>query len=102
MAVTHGSQAGRSWRSTSAAAATAPRGRSPERRAGRAQHLYLDNELLHPVRRRYCRQRLPDLGKYSWRIVREEFQEMANTLCDGEYDAEFTFQTLQESGLYDV
>ena len=34
------------------------------------KELYLQNEHLTPVRQRYCRQRIPNVGKYSWRMVR--------------------------------
>ena len=66
------------------------------------QQLYVDKQHLQPLRQRYCRQRLPDLGKYSWRIIREEYQQMASAICDGMYDTEFTFSTLQDSGEYDT
>ena len=36
------------------------------------KYMYLDNHHLLPLRKRYCGQRLPNLGKYSYRIVREE------------------------------
>ena len=36
------------------------------------QYLYLDNQHYKPLRQKYCGQRLPNLGKYSYRIVREE------------------------------
>ena len=36
------------------------------------QYLYLQNEHYKPLRMKYCRQRIPNLGKYSYRIVRDE------------------------------
>ena len=36
------------------------------------QYLYLDNQHYRPLRQKYCRQRLPNNGKYSYLIVRQE------------------------------
>jgi hypothetical protein len=54
------------------------------------------------VRQRYCKQRLPDLGKYSWRVVREEYRLMTSLTCDDMYDTDFTFSPLQDSGVYEM
>ncbi len=37
------------------------------------QYLYLDNVHYTPLRQKYCRQRLPNNGKYNYRIVRDEY-----------------------------
>ena len=39
------------------------------------KELYLDNEHLTPIRQRFCRTRIPNVGKYSWRIMREEYRQ---------------------------
>ncbi len=41
-------------------------------------------------------------GRYSWRIVREEYQAMTSVLCEEPYDTAFTFNALQDSGLYET
>ena len=41
------------------------------------QYLYLDNEHYKPLRQKYCRQRIPNNGKYSYTIVREQYQVTA-------------------------
>ena len=61
------------------------------------EHLYLANDHLRPVRQGYCGQRQnPRLGKYSWRLVREEYHKMMSTYCaDGELrDTAETFDAL--------
>lgn len=58
--------------------------------------LYLPNEQLLPLRLRYCQQRLPNLGKYSYRLVREEYQRMATSICPEPYDTLTAFGTLSE------
>ena len=61
------------------------------------EHLYLDDTHLRPIRQAYCGQRQnPRLGKYSWRLVREEYHKMMSTYCgDGELrDTAETFQQL--------
>ena len=45
------------------------------------KELYLANEHLLPLRKKYCGQRLPDLGKYSWRVIREEYNLMMASYC---------------------
>ena len=66
--------------------------------------LYLANEHLLPLRKRYCGQRLPDLGKYSWLVVREQYDQMMESYCPPErlYDTSYTFSSLQESNAYDM
>ncbi len=66
------------------------------------QELYLQNEHLTPVRQRYCRTRIPNVGKYSWRIMREEYRQMTAVVCDDMHDVEFTFNSLQASSSYDA
>jgi hypothetical protein len=68
------------------------------------EHLFLANDHLLPLRRKYCGQRLPDFGKYSWVMVREEYDEMMSTPCpEGQmHDTSFTFSTLQDSGVYEM
>ena len=53
-----------------------------------------------PLRQKYCRQRLPNNGKYNYRIVRDEFANFDAHICEDMYSTEFTFSSLQESGLY--
>ena len=48
--------------------------------------LYVQNEHLTPVRQRYCRQRIPNVGKYNWRVVREEYQQMTAVMCPDMHD----------------
>ncbi len=64
------------------------------------QYLYLQNEHYKPLRMKYCRQRIPNLGKYSYRIVRDEYVEMSQMSCEDPYDTTFTFNSLQDSGVY--
>ena len=68
------------------------------------KELYLDNQHLLPLRKRYCGQRLPDLGKYSYRIIRDEYDQMMASYCpdDEIFDTKFTFSTLQDSGMYEM
>ena len=66
------------------------------------KELYLQNEHLTPVRQRYCRQRIPNVGKYSWRIMREEYRQMTAVVCDNMHDVDFTFNSLQHSQSYDA
>ena len=63
------------------------------------QELYLANEHLLPIRLHYCGQRLPDLGKYNWLIVREEYDIMMRSYCpdDGRLlTTQETFGRLQD------
>ena len=62
------------------------------------QQLYLANEHLRPLRQHYCGQRLPNLGKYSWRVVREEYDQMMKSYCpdDQMHDTAYTFGRLQD------
>jgi len=64
--------------------------------------LYVQNEHLTPVRQRYCRQRIPNVGKYNWRMVREEYQQMTSVLCPDMHDVDFTFNSLQASQSYEA
>jgi Leucine-rich repeat (LRR) protein len=66
------------------------------------QYLYLDHEHLRPLRQRYCRQRLPNLGKYNYRIVRDDYKQMVAMECDQMHSTAFTFNSLQQSGSYDT
>lgn len=45
------------------------------------KELYLAHEHLLPIRRKYCGQRFPDIGKYSWVIIRAEYDQMMNAYC---------------------
>ena len=62
------------------------------------RELYLDKQHLLPLRRKYCGQRLPDVGKYSWRVLRDEYDLMMASYCpDGELlSTEHTFGRLQD------
>ena len=64
------------------------------------EYLYLQNDHLKPLRLRYCRQRIPNVGKYSHRVVREQYVEMMSHVCEDIYSTEFTFNSLQDSGMY--
>ena len=64
------------------------------------KELYLQNEHLTPVRQKYCRQRIPNVGKYSWRIMREEYRQMTAVVCDNMHDVDYTFNSLQHSQSY--
>ena len=64
--------------------------------------LYLQNEQLRPLRQFYCQQRLPNVGKYSYRIVREEYHRMMTSLCPQPYDTATAFLTLSELGNDDL
>ena len=55
---------------------------------------YLPNEQLKPLRLRYCQQRMPAVGKYSYRIVREEYHQMAASICPDPMDTETAFGAL--------
>lgn len=64
------------------------------------QYLYVDNKHYKLLRNYYCRQRLPDNGKYNYRIVRDMYYEMANAYCENPYDTNFAFNSLQVSKAY--
>lgn len=68
------------------------------------RELYLAHEHLRPLRQRYCGQRLPDLGKYSYLIVQQEYDQMMASHCpvDQIHDAAFTWSSLQDSGVYEM
>ena len=57
---------------------------------------YVPNEQLLPLRMRYCQQRLPNVGKYSYRIVREEYYKMIQSLCPEPHDTLNAFGTLAQ------
>ena len=58
--------------------------------------LFVPNDQLLPVRQYYCRQRIPNVGKYSYRLVREEYHRMVSSLCPDPYDTAEAFSTLSE------
>jgi len=64
------------------------------------QYLYLDNQHYLPLRQYYCRQRLPNNGKYNYRIVRDNYLQMTALPCENMHDTNFAFNSLQESGVY--
>lgn len=59
--------------------------------------LYLQNEHLTPVRQYYCRRRIPNVGKYNWYVIRQEYRHMTSVVCDDMHDVDFTFNSLQHS-----
>ena len=61
--------------------------------------VYVNDEHLKVVRDYYCRQRIPQVGKYNWIIVREMYPEMAAAYCENPPDTLFTFNPLQVSGV---
>ena len=65
------------------------------------QYLYVDNEHLGVLRNYYCRQRIPNNGKYSYRIVRDEYHTFASAVCEDPHDTAFAFNSLQDSGVYE-
>ena len=73
------------------------------RELGELRELYLANEHLLPLRRRFCGQRLPDVGKYSWRVIREDYDQMMASYCPPHelLSTEQTFQRLQDSLSHD-
>ena len=54
------------------------------------------------MRQYYCRQRIPNVGKYSWRLLSEEYRQMTAVVCDDMHDVDFTFNSLQHSASYDA
>jgi Leucine-rich repeat (LRR) protein len=62
--------------------------------------VYVNDEHLKVVRQYYCRQRIPQVGKYNWIIVREMYPEMAAAYCEHMHDTLFAFNPLQVSGVY--
>jgi len=64
--------------------------------------LYIQNEHLTPVRQRYCRMRIPNVGKYSWRIMRDEYAHYTSVMCEDMHDVDFTFNSLQASASYEA
>jgi len=57
---------------------------------------YLPNEVLTPLRMHYCGQRMPSLGKYSYRIVREEYMRFSQAICPEPLDVLGAFGTLAQ------
>ena len=55
-----------------------------------------------PLAVQFCRQRIPNVGKYSWRIMREEYRQWTSVLCDNMHSVEYTFNSLQASSSYDA
>ena len=53
-----------------------------------------------PLRQKYCRQRLPNNGKYNYRIVRDEYLQMTSVVCEDMHDTNFAFNSLQSSAVY--
>ena len=45
---------------------------------------------------------LPNVGKYNWRVMREEYDMFTSVLCPDMHDVEFTFNALQASSSYDA
>ena len=64
--------------------------------------LYVQNEQLEPVRNRYCRIRIPNVGKYNWRILRDGYSHYSSVTCDNPYPTGYAFNSLQASGGYHV
>jgi Leucine-rich repeat (LRR) protein len=64
------------------------------------QYLYLDVQHYKPLRQKYCRQRLPNNGKYNYRIVRDEYLQMTSVVCEDMHDTNFAFNSLQSSAVY--
>lgn len=56
--------------------------------------LYVQNEHYLPLRKKYCRQRLPNVGKYSYKMVRDEYLDMMAMECQEPHSTEFTFNAL--------
>ena len=61
--------------------------------------LYVANEHLLPLRKKYCGQRIPDIGKYSWRVVRDDYDNMMASYCPEGHllTTEQTFNKLQDT-----
>lgn len=60
------------------------------------QYLYVQNEHYLPLRKKYCKQRLPQVGKYSYRIVRDDYMNMMAMECPEPHSTEFTFNALPD------
>ena len=65
------------------------------------QYLYLDDEHYLPLRKYYCGQRLPNVGKYSYSIVRENYLQMDASICEDMHDTLYTFNPLEVSQAID-
>ena len=64
------------------------------------QYLFVDNQHLGPIRNYYCRQRIPNNGKYNYRQVRDMYVQMTSVECQDPHDTNFAFNSLQDSGVY--
>ena len=42
------------------------------------------------------------VGKYSWRMIREEYRSMTSVVCDNMHDVDYTFNSLQHSQSLDA
>ena len=65
------------------------------------QYLYLDVQHYKVLRQKFCRERIPNNGKYNYIIVREQYAEMSSAICEDIYDTEFAFNSLQVSDRYE-
>ena len=54
------------------------------------------------LRQYYCRQRIPQNGKYNYRIVRDMYDQLAKSVCPDMYNTLFAFNPLQVSGAYET
>ena len=64
------------------------------------QYLYLDVQHYKVLRQKFCRERIPNNGKYNYIIVKEEYRTMTSIPCEDMHDTNFAFHSLQESGVY--
>jgi len=60
------------------------------------KQLFVDKEQLTALRLFYCRQRFPRLGKYSYRMLREEYHRFAQAVCEQPYSVVQAFGSLDE------
>lgn len=60
------------------------------------QYLYIQNEHYRPLRQRYCNIRMPQVGKYSYKLVRDQYEDMMAMECPDLHSTEFTFNALPE------
>ena len=47
-------------------------------------------------RNKWCGVRIPNVGKFSWRMVREDYKDMVWHTCDNLHSTEFAFNALLE------
>ena len=50
----------------------------------------------------FCRMRIANVGKYNWRIVRDEYALFTSMSCPDMHDVDFAFNSLQASASYDA